>query len=366
MALPAMASSCSSKDEPDVQMLDNLYVSLRVATATTAAQSRSGVPAAAEDDTWADDYPSADPDSYENQLLADRLLVTFYNAASGQYLGRLTQLENVDFVTASDGGVHEIRGLLTPADQSVTLEQLRGMSVKVMVWANAPTTNLAADALTAGLSGDAAGMGAWQYQFPSDGSYLLAIPLWGVATTSLSGITPGTSWSLGQVDLMRALAKVEVAVNRADASLDNVSVTAVTVSRINTSGLVAPGRWNSIAATSALKFSETLRVPQDVASAQNVKYDHATDDGAVILYLPECANTAADEIVLRVDYTVGSVARSNDIYLRPYTDGRPAADGSLWDVVRNHHYRYEITSVNSIRFTATVHDWTVVERSFVM
>lgn len=345
-----------------------LYVTFRLAASGVSegrAASRAGAPNDTEGGSWGDSYVSSEAAGFEERILKGQFHVTFYDAQTGSYAGRLENILCTDYTTSGSDRIYEFHAELRLADASISVEQLRQKTMKMMVVANIPDITDAS--LTAALSDDN-GLGSLKYGYigqPDDN--FTAIPMWGVCTPNLSSITPGFTYDIGTVNLLRAMAKIEVCVDRTNKSLDDVNVKSVTVSRANTSGYGLPGSWNNINETTDLTFAKTLRVPDDVETVQNRVFGKADNNDSVIFYLPECENAAGDEeITMSVTYTVESEEREGTIRLCPYTNGHPDGQSERWNIVRNHHYRYEITGIGVIKFTASVHDWYVVEKEIEM
>lgn len=356
-------SSCTYEERIDGRNPQALYVTFRIAT--------SGVPGNADDGSWGDPYDTSEADDFENKILKDQFHVTFYDTESSNYVGRLEDIQPTD-VVQSGTELQEFFQAELKLDKSISVEQLRTKNLKMMVVANVP--EVTDTELKTAISSVDVGLGNLTYSYvgqpaKKDDENFPAIPMWGVCSPDLKNIAPGETTDLGKVDLLRAMAKVEVCVGtNTEGILDNVTVKSVTVSRVNTSGYGLPGKWNEIAKTTDLKFSETLRVPADVKTAE--KMFNADDDGrTVVFYLPECKNGTAgnDEIKMTVTYAAGEEDKRGEILFCPYSGGSPVQNSERWDIVRNHHYKYEITSVSGvIKFKAKVHRWDEVETDEVV
>lgn len=348
-------------DDRDPQAL---YVAFRLTTsgATSAATSRGSVPNDIDNGAWGDNYSSSETIEFEERILKDKFHVVFYDYVDNSYVGCLDNILCTELTQPGAGGIYTFHGELKLEQTGMTVEQLRQKSVKMMVIANMPDVPEAS--LKNGLSDN--GLGHLTYDYIGQEGDFQAVPMWGVASPDLSAITPGKTLNLGTVSLLRAMAKVEVCVNRADPNLNNVNVKSVTVNRANISGYGLPSNWTGIGETSDLKFAETLRIPDDATPVSRM-FAKADDQGAVIFYMPECRNNPGDdEIILTVIYTADSEEREGTIRLCPYANGRPGNGSELWDVIRNHHYRYEIASIGVIKFKVSVHEWTIVEKDINM
>ncbi len=331
-----------------------------------AAVSKASVPNDDSNGSWGDAYGPSDANGFENKILKDQFHVTFYDSQDGNYAGRLENILCTGYAQAGQEYICEFRAELKT---DLSVDELRTKNMKMMVVANVPNVTDGTLQTAIPTSSVDAGLGSLTYSYVEQpGSGFPAIPMWGVYSLNLSDIAPGVAKDLGTVDLLRALAKVEVCVDRTNKTLDDVKVKSVTVSRVNTSGYGLPGKWNEIAKTTDLKFAETLRVPAGVVTAESRVFN-ADAGGTVVFYLPECVNGTAgnNEIKMTVAYTVDdSDERTGEILFCPYSGGSPLQDSERWDIVRNHHYKYEITSVGVIRFKASVHEWDEVETEEVV
>ena len=365
-----LAAGLSSCIYDEYQVVDDrnpqaLYVAFRLTAAVvpeSAATSRSSEPDNAGDGAWGNDYSSSEPIEFEEKILKDKFHVAFYDSGNNSYVGCLDDILCTELTQSGSGGIYTFHGELKLEDIGMTVEELRQKKVKMMVVANIP--DIPDVLLKRGLSDS--GLGSLIYEYIGQEGDFPAVPMWGVSSPDLSAIAPGKTLNLGTVNLLRVMAKVEVCVNRADPTLAPVNVKSVTVNRVNVSGYGLPGNWNGIGKTSDLKFSETLRIPDDATPVSRV-FAKADNQGAVIFYMPECGNSpGAEEIVLTVTYTVDSEERQGIIRLCPYANGSPSNGNELWDVVRNHHYRYEIASIGVLKFKVSVHEWTIVEKNIDM
>lgn len=366
VALCTALFSCTRDDGTDPQAL---YVTFRLALPEASdgtVVSKSGVPYNPNDGSWGDSYESSEAIGFEDKILKDQFHVTFYNAdETGEYAGWLENIVCTDFTSSGTDRLYEFHAELKLAG-NMDVEQLRKTKMKMMVVANMEVDDAL---LKAPLSTDN-GLGNLKYRYIGQSSEdgFPAIPMWGVCSPDLGTIEPGVTSDLGDVYLLRAMAKIEVCVDRGNESLSDVNVTKVTVSKANCSGFGLPGNWKNVASTTDLKFSGTLR-PDDSAAPIGERTFADVDNGSVIFYLPECRNgDSEDEIKMTVAYTVngGEDELEGTIYLCPYNDSGYPVHSEQWDIVRNHYYQYTITAVGVLKFTTKVHEWYTEEKNIVM
>ncbi len=358
--LSLAASSCIYDDEPAGPVSDKDSVRIVFTLNLSENQTRQSVSRASVPDSpggisWGDEYTSEGAIDFENRILRDNFEVTFYNADNGRYIGQLIDVECTD-VSSATGDAYRFSGRLAAADdENMTTELFGTMNVKMMVTANVASR---IPELSADYSGVSTAGGRIMYsQCGRPGASFEAIPMWGVSTKIPAGIVPNRPYDWGEIYLLRAMAKVQVLIDRTKENLEGVKLESVSVSRANTSGFVLPGNWNVLSQTADLKFSETLRVPAGASTATDLTYAASGVDGdEVTFYLPECVNGGDDgEITLTVNYTAWGQKQSGEIRLCPYVDGRPVGT-PLWDIVRNHIYRYTVVSA-SFDLMYTVCPW---------
>lgn len=337
---------CPDRPDPEV---DALVVSFRVAV-PSPADSRAAtppVPDNGDEGTDWSDYLKGEEIEFENTLLARNFTVTLYNATDNSYLGRVTAFV-LDKVTASTGTAdyYEFRGVLELQNTNMTEAELGAITAKMAITANGEPT----DAQKVAELSATNGLAALTFSKIGQQADFDAIPMWGVATKSLSGIKKGVVFDFGDISLLRAMAKIEVNFDRSETStVKDLELTGVTMNRTNPSGYLLPGNWSGIAETTKLEFKETLRIPSGLTPSER-SFSTTSDDGAIIFYVPEINNaTGTDEIKLTVGYKDADGAdQTGEIRFVKYgTDGKPVADPTPWDIIRNHHYQFVITDITT-------------------
>lgn len=337
---------CPDRPDPEV---DALVVSFRVAV-PSPADSRAAtppVPDNGDEGTDWSDYLKGEEIEFENTLLARNFTVTLYNATDNSYLGRVTAFV-LDKVTASTGTAdyYEFRGVLELQNTNMTEAELGAITAKMAITANGEPTDAQK---TLGLA-DMNGLSALTFSKIGQQADFDAIPMWGVATKSLEGIKKGETFDFGDISLLRAMAKIEVNFDRSETStVKDLALTGVTMNRTNPSGCLLPGNWSGIEETTTLKFVETLRIPSGLTPSER-SFSTTSDDGAIIFYVPEIKNaTGTDEIKLTVGYLddAGQPQTGEIRFVKYGTDGKPIADPTPWDIIRNHHYQFVITDITT-------------------
>lgn len=195
------------------------------------------------------------------------------------------------------------------------------------------------------------------------------IPMYGVQTYNDVELRANLLTQLtDEIDLLRAMAKIEVT-----CSAEDITLTGATLHHYNTSGHCAPANVYSDTAddwgwSDNDVCNHTVHIPADVSSADNLPFT-PTDEGYIV-YVPEFDNTD----VTRQSYISVSLQHSDDnapvnldntnIYFCEYnTETGEPTDNTDFDIVRNHWYKYDITHVDDgeLIFQYRVRLWNVEE-----
>ena len=193
------------------------------------------------------------------------------------------------------------------------------------------------------------------------------IPMYGVQTYNDVELRANLMTQLtDEIDLLRAMAKIEVT-----CSAEDITLTGATLHHYNTSGHCAPANVYSDTAddwgwSDNDVCNHTVHIPADVSSADNLPFT-PTDEGYIV-YVPEFDNTD----VTRQSYISVSLQHSDDnapvnldntnIYFCEYnTETGEPTDNTDFDIVRNHWYKYDITHVDDgeLIFQYRVMKWNV-------
>jgi hypothetical protein len=186
------------------------------------------------------------------------------------------------------------------------------------------------------------------------------IPMWGVVSKTL---TLEPQQDLGTIYLLRSVAKVEV-------KLSNELVTAgykikeVFVNKYALDGYWFPKGWNTVTNTTALAHAGCYYPTTNLSDVAKVFSNNDAKSSSVI-YLPEMATTNSDMSIVITDGNNSEYRFDNAIKFANYDGG--SATSTTFDVVRNHHYQYTITKVNTgvnLELTCQVQPWTLVEETW--
>ena len=281
--------------------------------------------------TWGDDYDSQPGTGYENRI--DQLQVVLYSEDNTAY-----PLHNLWQETSSTQGGEDTYTFVGSIDTNDIGSPQAG-TYKIMVFANCTD-----------LTNNETNLGNLAYTYTYNNAP--AIPLWGVTTAELT-LKPGERQTLaGGIDLLRAVAKVEVKLQD-NTDTQGFSLTGVTISTANPQGYCLPAGYADVQNTKELDREEgsptSFHPIQSSATASNLAFTE--NNGTYTLYLPEYDNgTGNTPATLAV--TVADEDNQPETYtieFKNYTNGQPT--GKAYNIVRTHLYRYTITKIDNGQLT---------------
>lgn len=286
--------------------------------------------------TWSDTYENQPGEGYENRI--DQLQVVLYSTDGNNTAYPLHNLWQETSATQEGGqDTYTFVGSIDTND----IGSPQAGTYKIMVFANCTD-----------LTNNETNLGNLAYTYTYNNSP--AIPMWGVTTAELT-LAPGERQELTDgIDLLRAVAKVEVQLQDND-DTQGFSLTGVTISTANTQGYCLPLDYDKVETTAALNREEetgitTFHPYPNSATTTDLAF---TNDGnnTYTLYLPEYDNgTGNTPATLTV--TVADEDNQPETYtleFKNYTNGQPT--GEAYNIVRNHLYRYTITKIDNGQLT---------------
>ena len=161
------------------------------------------------------------------------------------------------------------------------------------------------------------------------------IPMWGVKEVTLR-LAKGELTELKEpVYLLRSMAKVEV---RLDAGIaEEFDLTSVSINRYNATGYVMPV-YETLNDTEGMDEDAVFN-PYSSLVETALLFTEGSED-VFYIYLPEYRNVG--EGATKASMTLMVDGMEYTLEFKDY------ATDTLFNIVRNHHYRYTITSVNTI------------------
>lgn len=337
-----LTTSCSQDADDPTQTADSRTAQV----VFTLTLNKGNGSRAITNPNWNGTYDKEDGVGVDN--LINNLQVLFFGPTDGKYIGNV---QDAIFYEQSEG-VYEFIGEIS-IDAGYVTTNANGtlnLNAKMMVLANCADITLGANSTYANVQ-------ALAYDGATSPSQ---IPMWGIQTIN-TPITVGARNELSDIDLLRAMAKVEVIMAAEGYTMENIIL-----NRYNTKGYCAPGlggsTWAAVGATADLA-TEGCTNYYTTATAENLTVA-ATDNKKVVFYIPECENTTATPLSMYVNIKKGTTdvdANLTDakLYFKNYSDNAP------FNIVRNHIYRYTITAVKTgFDLKLTVAPWTEVTENF--
>ena len=300
------------------------------------------------DDNTTNDYKTSTGEDYDTRIRVKSLRAFIYDNQNN-YICEITnktyfELDDINSVAIEPTHYRFLGELeLTPNIYS----SLKDKECKIMLVANST------------LGENPANFGATKFSiaditFP-DGF----IPMWGVITRTL---TLEPQQDLGTIYLLRSVAKVEVKLSN-ELFTAGYKIKEVFVNKYALDGYWFPNGWNTVTNTTALAHAGCYYPTTNLSDVAKVFSNNDAKSSSVI-YLPEMATDNSDMTIIISNGTT-DYRFDNAIKFANYTNG--SATTTTFDVVRNHHYQYTITKVNTgvnLELTCKVQPWTLVEESW--
>lgn len=291
--------------------------------------------------TWGDAYESENGYGYENRIDPDDVQVLLYTTG-GNYVANVDILSYYPLNNDSEGCEYRFVGSVT-ADEG----ELTAGKYKLMVFANCGEVTPNQSDPT-----DQSHLSQLSYDYKAanvkDGSQL--IPMWGVITPNIT-LEKGKQQDLGQIDLLRAMAKVEIKLDKAISG--TYTITSATLTKYNTSGYCLPAGYASVNETTELEQETGTNPAIDTFHPYQTTDNTGTDLPFVIskedgktawLYIPEYDNLTNSTDAATISLTVSDGTTTNTVTgtleFKDYENG--TATGDAHNIVRNHIYRYTV------------------------
>ena len=294
--------------------------------------------------TWGDPYLSDAGNDFDNLLLSDQLRVLITDNSCTKEIAMTNLL--CTGATENDSEVsYDFIGRIAPA----YINGLKSLTDgKLHIIANAGTSARLAD--------DTEFVTASNQ--PDDS--FTGIPMWGVKTVDFSRLQQNERFDAGKVELLRAIAKVEIVIgtdipDKQENTNFIAAIRSATVNRLNTTGYLLPTGWAEAKETKDVtKGPETPRTVHTPVGP--CLFNPSDDRKSVTFYLPECLNTAENELYISLNYeSAAGTAETDDIYFCNYNNsGKPDRENK-YDIRRNHLYRFIVRrNGNEIAVSADV------------
>ena len=293
--------------------------------------------------TWEEGYVSQDGNNYENRIDPDDVQVMLFDANSGSYVATVNILSYYPLDGTVDYRfIGSVEGTLTTGQY------------KLMVFANC--REITEDSELESLLFD--------YVAEDVKTESQLIPMWGVITKDLT-LEKGKQQDLGTIDLLRAMAKIEI--NLASAINETHTITEATLSKYNSQGYYLPKDYAAVGNTKELEqetgnSKDTFNPCINAPVSSDLAFSYSEDKKTAWLYIPEYDNSSTDAATISITLSDGSNTTTGTLEFKDYADG--SATGDAHDIVRNHIYRYTV-NVEAGKLTVQYKalPWNLVETS---
>lgn len=168
------------------------------------------------------------------------------------------------------------------------------------------------------------------------------IPMYGIKTCSDNvPFSPDVFYDLGTIDMLRAMAKVEIICED-----ENGMITSATFNCVNPSGYCAPLEMYG--------FTENVSsvcIPENI-NAEVRTAEYKSGEHKVVFYIPEYRNSANRATIgLQFKFS-GDETKEGTIYFQDYGNGTP------FDIARNYVYRFIIVRLTTdLQVDYTICPW---------
>lgn len=333
LALCLFASCNNEADDASKQKTRTVVFRLAV---DDAVGSRSGT-------TWGGNTSLHQGEGIENRIKLEGLGIAIYSITNGKADQRLGIAENLTYWTINESE--------STADQDPIEYQLVGdishlnletnKEYRFVVWANFPNSTNTTFALE---------------DIDVKKGY---IPMWGATTYRMTG---GNLEQLGTINLLRAVAKVEVSF---DTDVTNhYEISSLAVKNYNSTGDALPTGWKDCRETKDLDMETCINATASNQKASLPFLENKDSDGKYYIYVPEYNNAWHDSmgqsvvVVTLADKTGARAGKTYEIPFCQYSGGAPVAN-TVHSIVRNHIYRFNVAgvAVGSLLLNFKVADW---------
>lgn len=334
-----LSASCVYDKDTDGASVSNgkVQVKFTIAMDPETRGSRAG--------TWGDtgEYETEALNRYENTIEPGKLQVALYTD-KGELIG---EVGNISYIRhTDDDSYYDVVGDLP---QGIAEGP---MTCKILVLANYDTPATLTDKKL-----DGSGNIEFAYDYESLKAKTKYIPMWGIHTVSLD-IKAGTRSDAGNIDMLRAMAKVRVKFS--GDVLNDYTVKSVTLSHSRSNGYIDPTGFATVGETTGLDRDKCFHENTDGEEKTNLSFIK-TDDEGYIIYVPEYKASAGTKPTIDLTLKDNKTETEQDyhLYFRGYENGAPTSN--FVNIVRNTIFEYNITAVNRLKIEFCVLPWNLVE-----
>ena len=291
---------------------------------------------------WTDYDPKNEGTAMENDINLSDFQVLIYDE-NNACLGKV---ENLSLVATDKENIYNVVGTVPISNDRLVNRSISG---KIMVFANCGSK------VETTWQPVAENSKAFKFSYSDIPSY---IPMWGVKKLNNIMLKPGERTDIGDIFLLRSMAKVEVVMDERMKN-DGYEFESVVLTRYNTQGCVLPGGFADVADTPELNFANTPNFLA-MAAKEGINFTGKT------LYVPEYDNTGKDAVPATITLKLKKNGVSEDktytLRFANYTEGVVTNDA--YNIVRNHYYKYTVYMSRSLKVALKVSPWYLDEYNY--
>lgn len=285
----------------------------------------------------------------------DFRMPVYYNDTEGTYFSEII----VQTIRGNENGTeYTVAGVLKTND--ISQVATKGIRVAVLANCGIPFNATFEGTTLKGLP--------TTYAYNFDPSFTIGqdrIPMVGISD-ELTSLSETATNDLDQIDLLRAMAKVEVAL---DDKFTGYELTKVVLHNYNSKGYCSPISLADISNNNGENNNPAdtwlglgLNIPETPGL---VKGNITKESSNYIFYVPEYNNVeAADDnksyLTVTLKKTGNNATEDYNIYFSVYDNGEPTTEAL--DLKRNHYYQYNILGINnglSANLEVTANEWNL-------
>lgn len=325
--------SCSNDDAPDSGMFaggasPGQPVSLRIVVGGDMA-TRSSIPVTDEEETGSIDENHIDIEGGDYCIL-------FFDSEN-KFLSKFEPGDVTLIPTVTDKQIYNVVGSLADALPS---------TFKVVVLANWGKDNYPETTEGTTIENVCNTIYAYTWDFVPSADSGKGIPMYGIKTCSDVSFTPNLLSSLGTIDMLRAMAKVEIICEDED-----IKITSAKLNCVNSQGYCAPsgmyGQTENV---------NSVHIPSSISAEEKSKtYNEGTNKA--VFYIPEYKNPENKATVDLEFGLSGNDTKQGTIYFKDYT----RVEDAPFDIARNYVYRFIVRIKTNLEVEYTVCPWQEYE-----
>ena len=343
--LGMLAASCSQDADNPTHGEEGRKVQVTFTLATGGQEAYSRTTWKGYDGTDDVDTPVYGGEAFDNKIDPDQLQV-WICSENGTPLAKVERLLH----TKESDNTYKFTGTF-----KATINE--SSNYKVMVFANCPEITTLPKSISAT---------SMVKEMPATGN-IDAIPMWGVQ--QITGATLVAETQNIKIYVLRALAKVEIALSDAMISAKEYTLHSASFKKYNKNINCIPNGFASVAATTELgtgtanTTSGTTTTyagfnPNASSPPEGLSFITITEGQKLVAYVPEYDNDGTLAMTVNVLKSGESTPTAYDV---PFKYSNTAVE----DVIRNYYYTYSITAVKEdapLNLTLTVNPWNLVTR----